>query len=178
MMELKCQTWSVFVGTGSGDAPDINQLGHQRVREVFAFEANVQVFACINFHLNFPSDCNSSHYHAAVERSTRTAFYLSPPPPPIDSRATIKNTHQYFWKKVFSCCSSCGTSLPSASTCGGARVFQIGAGPSSARSRLTLIGSYSLSCLAASSLAFLVFGTGGRAGIGFPFAFARATFFL
>lgn len=39
------------------------------------------------------------------------------------------------------------------------------------------MGSNSASCRAASSLAFFEFGTGGRSGIGFPFAFARATFF-
>lgn len=106
-------------------------------------------------------------------------LYLSPPPPPpIDNKATIMKTHQYFWKKDFSCCCSWGTSLPSASTCGGARVFQTGDGPSSAVNKLTLTGSYSASCLAASSLAFLVFGTGGRLGMGLPLAFALATFFL
>ena len=54
--------------------------------------------------------------------------YLSPPPS-IANAVTIKNTHQYFCRKLFSCTSSAGTSFPSTPIEGGWRVFSFGVGP-------------------------------------------------
>lgn len=54
-----------------------------------------------------------------------------------------RNAHQYFWKNDFSATSSAGVSLPSASTTGGLREFNLGTGPG--------VGGMSSTCTLAKS---------------------------